>query len=266
MEILNYTSHSLIELQSIGIYKIEHSSQPGKVYIGSAIGLNSNRSFFGFLRRWCRHLTELKNKNHCNRKLQRIVNKYGLSGLKFSIIERCSQENGIIRENYYIETYDSYKKGLNLRPKANSALGTKHSKETLAKMSKAQKGRIIKRESIDKANETKRLKKEQGIKDKPCGFLSRCIKGSKKVYIYTRQGDSFACCYSTQDCDKFFGISKGKSSIYISLRTFIKKQYLPSYKELTKEEVLQRVEEINISRSNAQLRAWITRKNKKIPC
>lgn len=266
MEILNYTSHTLQELQFTGIYKIEHVSKPNYVYIGSASGLVSKNGYFGFLRRWMRHLTELKNNKHYNKKIQRIVNKYGLDGLRFSIVENCSPKMWEERENYYIDFYNSYKNGFNLKPKANSNLGTKHTKETLEKMSKSQKGKIVTKESVEKANATKRWKKQQGIKRKPCGFLSKSIKGSKRVYIYTRTGEPFACCYSGQDCDKFFGISKGKSNIYISLQTFIKKQYLPSYKELTKEEILQRVEQINISRKNARLKAWIARKNKKIPC
>lgn len=268
MEILNYTSNSLLELTQTGIYKIEHSSKPGQCYIGSAVGLTSCNGYFGFLRRWMKHLTELKNNKHANLKLQRVVTKYGIEGLTFSIVEYCSPEQWEEREDFYITFYNSYNEGFNLRPKSNSNLGTKHSKESLKKMSLAQKGRVIKKESIEKANATKRLKKQLGLVPKfKARFLSRAPKSSKKVYIYTRDGAPFACCYSGQDCDRFFNIGKGKSNIYLRLKTFIKKKYLPSYTELTKEEVIKRVNEISKSRSDRNYRMWEKRKkNKKIPC
>lgn len=266
MEILNYTTHKLFELRETGIYKIIHKSKPNKCYIGSASGTNSSVNIYGFLRRWNRHLQELKHNKHPNQKLQRIVNKYGLEGLEFIILENCNPDKCLERENFYITYFDAYKNGFNLNPCANNSLGRKQKKSTIEKIRKANKGRVIKQESIDKANQTKRLKKQLGIKRKRCGFLSKSRRGSKRVFIYTCFGNSFGCCYSTQDCDKFLNIPKGKSSIYISLRTFVKKQYFLSYKELSKEDVLNRVEEIHISRKNAQLKAWITRKNKKIPC
>ena len=70
-----------------GIYQI-HSILTGRVYIGSAVNLK---------RRKQRHLLDLKDNKHDNPYLQRHYNKYGID-LQFSVIERCSKEKLIERE------------------------------------------------------------------------------------------------------------------------------------------------------------------------
>ncbi|KZO89392.1 hypothetical protein CALVIDRAFT_575703, partial [Calocera viscosa TUFC12733] len=57
--------------------------------------------------------------------------KYGHSNFCFDILEYCSSENVILREQYYLDNFDfSY----NILKKSNSSLGYKHSKEVLEKM------------------------------------------------------------------------------------------------------------------------------------
>jgi len=105
---------------SSGIYKIQ-STVNSKIYIGSSVNLK---------RRMHEHLSSLKKKDHGNRYMQRHINKYGLKDLRFSIIEFCTKEKLIEREQYYINTLNPE---FNLCSNAKSVLGTKHSKESKQK-------------------------------------------------------------------------------------------------------------------------------------
>jgi group I intron endonuclease len=64
--------------------------------------------------------------------------KHGYSNFRLEILEYCSKENALNREQYYI---DLYKPEYNLNPLAGSRLGTTNSKETRLKMSKSALGR-----------------------------------------------------------------------------------------------------------------------------
>jgi group I intron endonuclease len=112
-----------------GIYRIESISHPERVYIGSAVWLDN---------RWWKHLTELRKDKHHSSKLQNHFNKYGESDLVFSIIEPCLPENLIQREQYYIDTLNSY---FNIARVAGSQLGMKRSNESRKKMSDSGKRR-----------------------------------------------------------------------------------------------------------------------------
>ena len=107
-----------------------------------------------FKLRWFHHISSLLLNKHHNNRLQNIVNKYGINNLEFNIIEITLPENAIIREQYWIDHYNSFNKGLNLRPMAASNLGRKASKETKLKQSK----------SISKALKEKWSKEEHHMK------------------------------------------------------------------------------------------------------
>ena len=62
--------------------------------------------------------------------------KYLYSNFSLEIIEYCESDQCISREQYYL---DLLKREYNILPKADSRIGHKHSKETLDKLSKAQK-------------------------------------------------------------------------------------------------------------------------------
>lgn len=107
-----------------GIYKITNIKN-NKKYIGSAINIDN---------RWYHHKKSLSNGNHHSIKLQRAYNKYGSDCFCFETIEECNKEILIIREQYYINLFDSYKKGYNSVPKAGSNSGMKHTDETKEKI------------------------------------------------------------------------------------------------------------------------------------
>jgi group I intron endonuclease len=87
-----------------GIYLIKSKIRPDKFYIGCSKNINA---------RWLNHIRCLENgKHHCKR-LQKHVNKYGITDLSFSIIERCKPYNYLllIKEDYYIMLYQPYFNG-----------------------------------------------------------------------------------------------------------------------------------------------------------
>jgi group I intron endonuclease len=82
---------------SCGIYKIENIKN-NKIYIGSSVNLK-NREYSHF---------RLLNKDiHYNDYLQHSYNKYGQDNFEFEIIELCSFDDLISKENYYINKYKS---------------------------------------------------------------------------------------------------------------------------------------------------------------
>lgn len=113
-----------------GIYKIINNIN-GKVYVGSAINISD---------RFLDHKQMLKRNKHHSTKLQNSVNKHGVENFTFEIIEECSKELLIEREQYWIDTLDSYKSGYNCRPNASNMLNFVFSAESKEKMKKSQKG------------------------------------------------------------------------------------------------------------------------------
>jgi group I intron endonuclease len=90
------------------IYKISSKSKPDRVYVGSAKNFNARMSL---------HKHDLKRNKHHSKKLQRHVNKYGIGDLSFSVLEECSYDTILKREQHYIDTLKPY---FNCNPIAGS--------------------------------------------------------------------------------------------------------------------------------------------------
>ena len=113
-----------------GIYKIEHI-QSGKPYIGSALDMK---------KRWANHRSLLDHgKHHCQH-LQRAWQKYGASAFTFSALLVCKPDDLVFYEQRAIDAFNSYRAGYNASPTAGNIRGYKHTPETSAKMSAAQRG------------------------------------------------------------------------------------------------------------------------------
>ena len=148
-----------------GIYKISFDKNR-LFYIGGTVDLMKRKS---------NHLYELNKKNHYNRKLQNAYNKHGM--FDFEILENCSKNSLIKREQHYLDTM---KPNLNILKFAFSSRGYKHKKETIdllkedakrkAKCSdwkkKVSKGWFKKGHKIQQTKESieKRVKKFKGYK------------------------------------------------------------------------------------------------------
>lgn len=170
-----------------GIYKIKNIITE-KVYVGSAIDIDN---------RWRKHKQMINEGDHHSIKLQNSVNKHGIDKFVFEIVEECKKELLIEREQYWIDTLDSYQNGYNSRPIANSNLGIrlpiseetkrkiglkskgrKHTEETKKKIKEKRKSQIFTketREKLSKIHSGKKWSEDSRLK------LSEVMKGKSPV-------------------------------------------------------------------------------------
>jgi group I intron endonuclease len=108
-----------------GVYMIRNKEN-GKAYIGSSNNID---------RRWRTHLNQLNKNCHVNRYLQRSWNKYGSDCFTFEILEACSEEMLIEREQWYL---DNHRPHFNIATSASAPMkGQTHPPETRRKISRS---------------------------------------------------------------------------------------------------------------------------------
>lgn len=113
-----------------GIYEIVNTAN-GRRYIGSAVSLEQRQG---------QHFRALARDRQHNRKLQAAWNKHGAAAFEFHILMICfSSCNLIPWEQRFL---DEFRPEYNLSPTAGSPLGTRHSLQSRANMSAAQRGQI----------------------------------------------------------------------------------------------------------------------------
>lgn len=171
----------------VGIYKI--TNPIGEIYIGYSKDIN-------------RRFKEYQNYKFKTQKLlKESIQKYNLENHKFEIVEECSLSNLKLKEKYWIEYYNSYKKGLNSnkggggviqhanfskKKMSKSHTGLKDTLETKLKKSQSQTG--IKRSKYKNKGVSLTENHKQNIgksnsKPKPKDFgkkLSKILKGKNK--------------------------------------------------------------------------------------
>jgi len=110
-----------------GIYQITNSIN-SKIYIGSSINLKQ---------RFNDHKKLLRHDKHPNQHLQSSWVKYGESNFEFKILEIVNIELLLIKEQYYIDFFNSSNKktGYNISKIAGNTLGTKRTDVCKLKMS-----------------------------------------------------------------------------------------------------------------------------------
>lgn len=126
-KVLDYKANK----EKSGIYRIIHFGK-NKVYIGSTINFKIRKES---------HFSTLQRNKHSSMYLQNSFNKYGKKWFSFEIIEVCSKENLIEREQHYLDLYESYNElyGFNIRKIAESNRGIEFSKEWCNNISKSKK-------------------------------------------------------------------------------------------------------------------------------
>lgn len=177
-----------------GIYKIVNLIN-NKFYIGSAVSL---------LNRYHTHKNSFVKNKHKNQHLQNSINKYDISNFKFEVIELCSKEELLIKEQYYIDTL---KPDYNICLVAGNSLGVKrseeykenqrkiqtglkhvpHSEETKIKIGLAHKG-------IKHTQKTKELIREKNKNFKPTE--EQKLKNSESHKKYFRENGSSKLSYN----------------------------------------------------------------------
>jgi len=128
--ILARTSANYEDIHCTGIYRIYHIIKPSIFYIGSA---SSNKRWReGFKQRWVEHIKELRKNIHHSPFLQRVINLYGIEGLRFEIIEKCESSICIRKEQFWLDFYKPFKnKGYNTCKIAGSSMGYKFSEDQI---------------------------------------------------------------------------------------------------------------------------------------
>ena len=113
-----------------GVYKITNIVT-NQIYIGSSIKITQ---------RFKEHLKYLRGNYHHSGKLQNSFNKYGEENFKFDVLEECSKEVYLQREQHFIDILDPF---FNICKVAGNCTGRKFSEETKKKMSLAKKGKPL---------------------------------------------------------------------------------------------------------------------------
>ena len=189
-----YDQSSLDNLTKLGIYKISHVNKPDLFYIGSASSIYVKKGIQrGFYIRFWHHINDLKLKKHDSKYLQNVVNKYGIEGIRFEILEIVETEDRKVileREQYYLDT---------LKPSYNSSTTARcptvpFTQERKDYLSKLFKGRPFVKEAYDKTivsifqfnKEGLFLKKYSSIKEASSinnidrASISNCAAGKRK--------------------------------------------------------------------------------------
>lgn len=134
-----------------GIYIIQSLSKPERVYVGSATNLATRRAT---------HKTQLRQGIHDNPKLQRHVDKYGLSDLAFDVVESnvyIDRNYLLAREQMWFSKFAFNGENIpyfNLCPIAGCNIGVTYSAESKKRMSEAMTGRVITDEARGKISKT----------------------------------------------------------------------------------------------------------------
>lgn len=235
----------------VGIYKIYFANSiNGKCYIGSSSSLNGKYS--GVRTRWLAHSALLRRNKHYSKKLQNAYNKYGETNMIFELLEECSGDMILDRENFYIKELNCYRNGYNSRPTSNSHKGFK-----------------IPRYVIDKVNQTKRLKRIPYENDVLCLFsenknaskVSRILGISlavtlkilsdhdievrnglykvKRVYMYDINGNFISEWGSAKECADFYGYKSHATISHVASGKQISyKNHWFNYDKISKEEAV----------------------------
>lgn len=129
-------------MKKTGIYQIKCKINK-KIYIGSAKDIKD---------RWRCHKKDLNKNVHHSNKLQNAWNKYGENNFEYIIIEECSENSLIEKEQYYLDTllkansdYEYFSNnGYNILRNAGNSMGNILSEDSKQKMSniKSKNGKL----------------------------------------------------------------------------------------------------------------------------
>ena len=183
-----------------GIYRWEHIDS-GKSYIGSAKNLSSRfKQYFNY-----NHISYPKR----NMTIYKSLLKHGYAKFRLEILEYCSTDKLLQREQFY---FDNYNPEYNILKIAGSPLGYRHCEAAKARISLANKNKIVSESTRDlkrkillgKTLDSERLEKMR---------LGNVLKQSV-LLTNTETGDTLEYS-SITDAGKFLGISRITVSKYL---------------------------------------------------
>ena len=131
--------------------------------------------------------------------IHKAILKHGYSNFKVEILEFCSKEEVLAREQYYL---DLLKPSYNILVRAGSSLGFTHSEETIAKFKETRKNKVYSEEEKARVSKMNLLRSEElRQKDRERVLewnvaksfpieVTNVVTGQKTVYPSIRQGAS----------------------------------------------------------------------------
>lgn len=107
----------------VGIYKITNNIN-NKIYIGQSVDIEHRLKEHKKPYNWNREKSKM---------LYQAFQKYGLENFTFEVIEECKEDQLDIREQYWIDYYDSYRNGYNMTSGGETNYGDNHPGHKLTK-------------------------------------------------------------------------------------------------------------------------------------
>ena len=128
------------------VYIIRCSAN-NRIYVGSSLHV---------LRRWNDHKRKLERGVHRSRHLQRAFRKHGMEAFSMEILEHCTPETVLGREQHYLDTLRPFgRRGFNWSKNSRVPSGHPVSASTRRKIAKAATGRRHTEETKEKIRKSK---------------------------------------------------------------------------------------------------------------
>lgn len=186
---------------SIGIYALSFNDY-NSIYIGQSVNIEQRTG---------KHISLLKHNKHYNGKLQNMFNEHGAPTV--DIIEICSIPELTQKENFWINEFDTFKNGLNLR--AEEATSNKGSDHSQAKFTSEQVINAFKL-LLDPANLIKDISNVTGVSE---GMVSMIACGQSHRWLEAEYPEEYTNLISIKGSRRRFGQSaRGKGRTYPPLK------------------------------------------------
>ena len=192
-----------------------------------------------------RHIKGLRDGTHYNEHLQRAWIAYGEKSFYYLILERCPPEDCLEREQFWINRLRAAdnRTGFNACPTAGSCLGRRNNDQTKAKMSESAKKRhqrlphpwLGKRHTPETRAKISAANKGQGLGQHPSletrAKLSEAHRGSKRS-LETRMKMSMSQlghAVTDEARAKMSATKRSQGKLTPSIRAEIKFRYVPGH-------------------------------------
>ena len=180
---------------SIGIYSLSYDNYK-HIYIGQSVNISLRTS---------KHISLLKYSKHYNYKLQELYNKLGKPDI--DIIEICTIAELNTKENQWIQEFDSFNSGLNLRTiELTSNKGPKHSQAKFTESQIIDTFQLL----LDPSNLCKDINECTGVSK---GMISMIATGQCHRWLEERFPEEYTKLLSIVGERKSFGHSARGSGI-----------------------------------------------------
>lgn len=185
---------------TIGIYALSYDNY-NHIYVGQSVNIEMRTS---------KHISLLKHDKHYNYKLQALYNTGGLPSI--NILEVCNISELNTKENVWIQEFDSFNHGLNLRTtELTSNKGTKHSQAKFSENQITDTFNLL----LDPSNLTKNISKITGVSE---GMISMIASGQSHRWLEEVFPTKYAILLSLVGQRRIYGQSAlGKGKTYPTL-------------------------------------------------